>query len=402
MTSDNTPPSAPDSGEQERLRQEADDQNEPVRGDGPQPGQPADPQNVSSQDPQPPDLDPEVAPVEESSAEGEEPLPADAPAVKTEDGLAETEADGAAPPPSEPPDEEDGPEEDDESLPEMSFLEHLEELRNRLVRIIISAIVGMLACYAFSKQMFDKLMEPMVNVLHQSKFIYTYPPEAFFSYIKISLVAGIFLASPYIFYQIWGFVAPALYKEERKWFIPLAFVSAVFFVAGALFGYFIVFPYGFEFFASFTTDDIQFMPKLSEYLGFSLKLLFAFGLVFELPLFVFFLARLGVVSSKGMRRLRKYSILVAFILSAILTPPDPFTQCLMAGPLIILYELSIWVAYFFGKKDKREREEKRKARLERDEEQDETSSEHETGQTGPGGASAVEKEAETPAEGSKE
>ncbi len=272
---------------------------------------------------------------------------------------AEPDPNAPAPPGEDPPgDGEDPGEEDGDKLPEMSFLEHLEELRKRLVRIVIAAIVGSLACYAFSKQMFDKLMEPMVDVLQQSSFIYTYPPEAFFSYIKISLVAGIFLVSPYIFMQIWGFIAPAMYKEERKWFIPIAICSAVFFVSGALFGYFVVFPYGFEFFASFTTPEIQFMPKLSEYLGFSLKLLFAFGVVFELPLFVFFLARLGMVSSKGMRKKRKYAILIGFILAAILTPPDPFTQSLMAGPLVILYEFSIWVAYFFGKKDKKEKEEK--------------------------------------------
>ena len=111
--------------------------------------------------------------------------------------------------------------------------------------------------------------------------------------------------------------------------------------------------YGFEFFASFSTGGIQFTPKLNEYLSFCLKLLFAFGFVFELPLFIFFLARMGMVSSAGLRKKRKYAILIGFVLAAVLTPPDPFTQCLMAGPLIILYEIGIWVAYFFGKKEKR-------------------------------------------------
>jgi sec-independent protein translocase protein TatC len=421
MTSDKTSPPTPDNGEQERLPEGAEAQNGPIESDRPQAGQsagdlgdvpsPEAPSPESEEPALPPDDSPPALsseedgervasdpPAEASFPEDEEaPASFDAPAVKPEAGLAEPGSGGDAPPPDEPPDEEEEPDEDGEALPEMSFLEHLEELRSRLVRIVISAIVGMLACYAFSKQMFDKLMEPMVEVLHQSKFIYTYPPEAFFSYIKISLVAGIFLASPYIFYQIWSFVAPALYKEERKWFIPLAVVSAAFFVAGALFGYFIVFPYGFEFFASFTTDNIQFMPKLSEYLGFSLKLLFAFGLVFELPLFAFFLARLGLISSKGMRKLRKYAMLIAFILSAILTPPDPFTQCLMAGPLIILYELSIWVAYCFGKKDKKEREEKRKAQRESDEGPDDASSESEPDEPDAGDASAPEEPAESPA-----
>ncbi len=288
---------------------------------------------------------------------------------------------------------------------QMSLLDHLGELRVRLTRAFIAIAVGMMACYGFAEQMFDILMEPMIKVfqkqmaskpqlpegfyedfrraltemlgdrgfahtdqinlfvdaLQQSllqvaqegHFQYTYPAEAFFSHIKIAIVAGLFLVSPYVFAQIWGFIAPGLYANERKWMIPMAIVSAIFFTAGALFGYFIVFPYGFEFFASFSTDGIQFTPKLNEYLSFCLKLLFAFGFVFELPLFIFFLARMGMVSSAGLRKKRKYAILIGFVMAAVLTPPDPFTQCLMAGPLIILYEVGIWVAFFFGKKEKR-------------------------------------------------
>ncbi|QGY41709.1 twin-arginine translocase subunit TatC [Pseudodesulfovibrio cashew] len=300
-------------------------------------------------------------------------------------------------------DEPDG--EDDGEGAQMSLLDHLGELRVRLTKCFIAVAVGMVACYGFADRMFDILMAPMiqvfqsrmaskpqlplgffddlrqaltqvlaekgfqhsqqidlfVNALQQSlmqvaqegHFQYTYPAEAFFSHIKIAIVAGLFLVSPYVFAQIWGFIAPGLYAHERKWMIPMALVSAIFFTAGALFGYFIVFPYGFEFFASFSTEGIQFTPKLNEYLSFCLKLLFAFGFVFELPLFIFFLARLGMVSSTGLRKKRKYAILIGFVVAAILTPPDPFTQCLMAGPLILLYELGIWVAFFFGKKEKR-------------------------------------------------
>lgn len=239
----------------------------------------------------------------------------------------------------------------------MTLLQHLEELRKAMVRSVIAMAVGFAACYGFSEQMFQILMQPMEDVLRQGSFIYTYPPEAFFAHIKVGLVAGFFLASPYIFWQVWKFVAPGLYEHERKWLIPIAIFSAFFFVAGALFGYFAVFPYGFEFFASYSTEQIQFMPKLSEYLGFALKLLFAFGTVFELPLVIFFLARLGIVTSKGLRKKRKYALLVAFVLAALLTPPDPFTQSLMAGPLVILYELGVWVAYFFGKEKKAPAEE---------------------------------------------
>ncbi|WP_425305664.1 twin-arginine translocase subunit TatC [Desulfocurvibacter africanus] len=235
----------------------------------------------------------------------------------------------------------------------MTLTEHLNELRKRLIRSFIAVFVGFLACYAFAEQLFDILMEPMVRVLHNSNFIYTYPPEAFFTYLKVSFVAGFFLVSPYLFYQVWLFVAPGLYQNERKYLVPIAIFSAVFFTVGALFGYFVVFPFGFEFFASYSTDKIVFTPKLSEYLSFALKLLFAFGVVFELPLVIFFLARLGLVTAQGLRRVRKYAILVIFIVAAILTPPDVFTQTLMAGPMILLYEFGIIAAHLFGKEKKK-------------------------------------------------
>lgn len=301
---------------------------------------------------------------------------------------------------------EDGEEDEEaEEGAQMSLLDHLGELRLRLTKAFIAIGVGMVACYGFADRMFDVLMQPMIDVFQkqaaqnpllapgfyadfgralkevlidkgfqhseqmqvfvdalqkslmqlaqEGHFQYTYPAEAFFAQIKIAIVAGLFLVSPYVFAQIWGFIAPGLYKHERKWMIPMALMSALFFTGGALFGYFQVFPYAFDFFAGFSTEGIQFTPKLNEYLSFCLKLLFAFGFVFELPLFIFFLARLGLVSSTGLRKKRKYAILIGFVLAAVLTPPDPFTQCLMAGPLIVLYEVGIWVAYFFGKKEKR-------------------------------------------------
>ncbi|WP_243547148.1 twin-arginine translocase subunit TatC [Pseudodesulfovibrio tunisiensis] len=329
--------------------------------------------------------------------------------------------------------EDEDQEDEEEESGQMSLLAHLSELRTRLVRCVIAVGLGMLACYPLAERMFDLLMEPMKVVLRKvaeshtvfpadffielrrslgmvlqgtdfkypdkldlfvqalqdsmstimvgGHFQYTYPAEAFFSHIKVAVVAGLFLVSPYLFAQIWGFIAPGLYDHERKWVVPMAMVSALFFTAGALFGYFIVFPFGFDFFASFATTEIAFTPKLNEYLSFCLKLLFAFGVVFELPLFIFFLARLGIVSSKGLRKKRKYAILVSFIVSAILTPPDPFTQTLMAGPLIILYELGVWVAYFFGKKEDRKLKKKIKEEPEQESESDEDSGEAETSES---------------------
>jgi len=253
----------------------------------------------------------------------------------------------------------------------MSFTEHLEELRKRLFRAVIAAFVGFLACYGFKEYLFDMLMRPLLEVLPpDSTMIYTSLPEAFFTYLKVSFVAGIFLASPYIFYQIWRFVGPGLYDTEKKFIIPIAFFSGFFFIAGGLFAYFIVFPLGFNFFLGYETEIIRPLPSLKEYFSFSIKLLFAFGLAFELPLFIFFLARLGIVNSKGLRKHRKYAILMAFIASALLTPPDIISQVLMSGPLVVLYELGILVAYLWGK-EKKSRDSKEGQEKEKDQQKEE-------------------------------
>ncbi|MFP4258334.1 MAG: twin-arginine translocase subunit TatC [Desulfovermiculus sp.] len=243
------------------------------------------------------------------------------------------------------------------SLGEMGFLEHLDDLRRRLIRALVAAFVGMLACYAFAKTLFDWLMLPLFEALpEESSMIYTAPHEAFFTYIKVAFVAGIFLTSPYIFYQIWLFVRPGLYAHERKYIMPISFCSALLFVVGSLFGYFIVFPFAYKFFMGFSDVFISPMITMKEGFSFALRMLIAFGIVFELPLVIFFLARLGLVTPAGLRKKRKYAILCGFVLSALLTPPDVFTQSFMAVPLILLYELGIWIAVFVGRK--REREEK--------------------------------------------
>ncbi|WP_442935477.1 twin-arginine translocase subunit TatC [Nitratidesulfovibrio sp. 1201_IL3209] len=233
----------------------------------------------------------------------------------------------------------------------MTLLDHLSELRVRLVRCLIALTVGFFACYGFAEELFNYLMIPLTRALPSgAKLIYTALPEAFFVYMQVALVAGAFLASPYLFYQIWAFIAPGLYDEEKRHIIPIAGASALFFVAGAAFCYFQVFPYAFEFFVGFATDTIAPMPKLDEYLGFTLKMLLAFGLIFEMPLFAFFLSRLGLVTAQWMRKTRKYAILAIFIVAAILTPPDVFSQLMMAAPMLVLYEISILVAAVFGKK----------------------------------------------------
>lgn len=237
---------------------------------------------------------------------------------------------------------------------EMTFIGHLQELRVRLTRCLIAMFIGLLACYGFAEQLFNKLMEPLVVLLEPSggSLIYTGLAEAFFTQLKVAGVAGLFVVSPYIFYQLWMFIAPGLYEGERKWIVPIAICSAACFITGAMFGYYVVFPVGFQFFLGFATDFIKPMPSVKEYFSFSISMLFAFGFIFELPLFMLFLSSLGIVTYKTMRKWRKYAILGNFIVAAILTPPDVVSQCLMAGPLCLLYEVGILVSYLFGKKPK--------------------------------------------------
>ena len=283
-----------------------------------------------------------------ASAEAED--PSGEPPVEAEAGVPAARAESA---PQEPVETEKASA-SEEPPHEMTFTEHLNELRIRLVRCIVAAFVGLLACYAFAEDLFRILMDPLLVVLEPmgGSLIYTGLPEAFFTHLKVAAIAGLFVASPYIFYQLWMFIAPGLYEGERKYMIPIALCSAVCFVTGALFGYFIVFPFGFQFFLGYASDIIRPMPSVREYFSFSTSMLFAFGFIFELPLFMFFLSVLGLVTPASLRKFRKFAILGSFVVAAILTPPDVVSQCLMAGPLCLLYEVGIWVAVMFGKKPK--------------------------------------------------
>ena len=237
---------------------------------------------------------------------------------------------------------------DDDRLP---FTAHLDELRQRLIKCFIAVSVGFVASYAFKERIFNILVMPLAKVMKSGDhLIYTNLPEAFFTFLKTAFLSGLMVASPVILYQFWMFVAPGLYDREKKLLLPIVLLSTIFFVGGALFGYFVVFPFGFEFFLSFGTEYIRPMPSMKEYLGFSSKLLLAFGLVFELPLVITFLARLGIVSVEFLKKQRKYAILVIFVAAAILTPPDVVTQVMMALPLMLLYEISIVGARIFGRK----------------------------------------------------
>ena len=237
---------------------------------------------------------------------------------------------------------------EDDKVP---FTGHLEELRKRLITCFIAIGIGFVAAYGFKEKLFQILMHPLVSVMKTGEtLIFTGLPEAFFTYLKVAFLAGIILASPVIIYQFWIFVAPGMYEKERNLLIPIVSLSTFFFVGGASFGYFIVFPFGFKFFLGFATDVIKPFPSMREYLSFSSKLLLAFGLVFELPLIITFMAKLGIVNVPFLKKNRKYAIISFFVGAAIITPPDVVTQIMMALPLMVLYEISIVGARVFGKK----------------------------------------------------
>jgi sec-independent protein translocase protein TatC len=225
------------------------------------------------------------------------------------------------------------------------FMTHLEELRRRLVVCAIAIGVGFVICYFFSERLFQILVMPLkANMPAGDRLIFTNLPEMFFTYLKTAFLAGALLVSPVLFYQIWLFIAPGLYQNEKRFAIPFVVCSTILFVGGSLFGYFVVFPFGFRFFLGFANDYIQALPSVKQYFSFAIKLLLAFGAVFELPVVIFFLARMGLVTPELLRRKRKYAILLTFVMASILTPPDVVTQLMMAGPLIILYEISIFIA----------------------------------------------------------
>ncbi|MCQ4861833.1 twin-arginine translocase subunit TatC [Desulfovibrio desulfuricans] len=302
-----------------------------------------------------PETAPEATP--ETQADGQPPLPPVPPVGTVQSPAAEPEnlpIQSESTPPATP---EDEVEEEADDRP-MGLMDHLSELRGRLVRCCLAVMVGFIACWAVVDPIFDALVAPLLSVLPDgSHAIYTTLPEGFFTRMHIAFVAGVFVSSPAIFYQVWAFIAPGLYEEEKRSIIPVAVMSAFFFISGGAFCYFVVFPNAFAFFMSYATDTIVAMPKISDYLSFVLKLILAFGLVFEMPLFAFFLARMGIITAELMRRVRRYAILAIFIVAAILSPPDVVSQLLMAAPMLVLYEVSIFVAAGFGKKPAKEEDE---------------------------------------------
>jgi len=235
----------------------------------------------------------------------------------------------------------------------MALSEHLAELRKRLMISALSWLVAFLACYSYGEKLFEYISTPVRQSLPEgSSLVFINATEPFFTILKVSALAGLVVSFPIIMWQIWSFISPALYGHEKRLAIPFVFFSSLCFGTGTYFGFTFVFPMIFSFLVTYGTNvgGINAMLSMGAYLTLASRLLIAFGLVFELPIVIFFLARLGIVDHKWLAKNRKFALLLAFVMGAILTPPDIFSQASIALPFIVLYEVGIIVARLFGKK----------------------------------------------------
>lgn len=234
-------------------------------------------------------------------------------------------------------------------LPAMSFLQHLEELRMRIIRSLIAVGVGFCACWYYAERLYAYAQEPMMQALHNhhldDKLGYLSPTEPFNMYLKVGFIAGLFVASPFVLYQVWAFISPGLYRHEKRYVLPFMVSTVGLFVAGGAFGYKIVFPAALDFLIGYGQ---QFRPLVTvgEYTDLFLTIIVGLGIVFEMPILVFFLSLMGVISPRWMWNNLRYSILVIFIIAAIVTPTtDIMNMCVFAAPMVVLYVLSIFVSW---------------------------------------------------------
>ncbi len=226
---------------------------------------------------------------------------------------------------------------------------HIAELRKRLMIAGATMIVAFFACFAVYEPILNWMMIPVEAVLPEgSQMVAIEVQETFFTALKVAFFSGFLVSLPVIFWQIWLFVSPGLYANEKKFIFPFVFFATLMFLVGASFAYYIVVPFGFDFLINFGSQVVTVMPSIGKYVGFFTKLLFGFGIAFELPVITFFLAVIGVVNDQMLKDFFKYAVILIFMLSALLTPPDVLTQFLMAGPLIILYGVSILIAKTFN------------------------------------------------------
>lgn len=230
----------------------------------------------------------------------------------------------------------------------MPLMEHLVELRTRLIRSLAAALISCILCLVFAEQIWSLLVSPMNDALRatgRGTMAMTTAMEGFITMFKVAGLAGLLLASPVIFWQVWQFVAPGLYPHEKKPILPLVLSSTFLFALGVAFGYFGVFKFAFPYFLEITSEDVQAVLSIDAYLNMATMLLLAFGLSFQLPIVVYFLARIGLIDHKDMIGGFRYSIVAIFVVAAVLTPPDVISQLLMAVPLIVLYGVGIIIAW---------------------------------------------------------
>jgi sec-independent protein translocase protein TatC len=257
----------------------------------------------------------------------------------------------------------EAPEKEKDSLPAMGFLEHLEELRRRIIFSLVAVAVGFFACWGYREQIYGFMQRPIMDALQRNglseKLVYLNPTDPFNMYLKVSLLAGLFVTSPFVLYQLWAFISPGLYRNEKRYVVPFMLSSVSLFIAGGYFGYKLVYPQALQFLIDFG-KQFQPMITIGEYTDLFLTIIIGMGAIFEMPILVFFLSLMGIVTAGWMWRNLRYSILVIFIIAAILTPTtDILNMCIFAAPMVALYVFSIGVAWVVHPKQRQARRERK-------------------------------------------
>jgi sec-independent protein translocase protein TatC len=254
------------------------------------------------------------------------------------------------------PDDPDWDDDDESSrggAGKMSFLEHLDELRRRIIYALVSIGIGFLIAFSFINQIYNFVMLPLTKAVPGGRLVYTEPMEAFSLYLWMAALAGMMIAAPLVLTQVWLFIAPGLYLHEKKLAVPFVALTTCCFIGGAAFSHYVAFPAMFAFGASFSSQKLEFLPRIEPVFDLYLRMMLAFGLIFQMPPIVFFMARMGMVTGRFLMKYFSYAVLVIFIAAAVLTPSgDPYNQTIMAAPMIVLYLFSALLAAVFGKKSR--------------------------------------------------